>query len=248
MVNFTGISDKSFIGKLLRLPLSLIPSGTKLPILQGKLRGKRWIVGSGTHGCWLGSYEIKKRRLIEQVVTEGSVMYDIGANAGFFTLLASVLVGPKGRVIAFEPLPRNLGFLKENLGLNRMTNVTVIEAAVSDHGGVASFAGGASDALGHLALNGEFQVTTVSLDDLVERREIPTPDDIKMDVEGAEMLVLAGAKSILLNVHPALFIDTHGRDVHRQALDFLESLGYQFQFIDGKDREESGEVFAWFEK
>lgn len=64
-----------------------------VPVLQGSLRGRKWIVGSSNHGCWLGSYEWKKQRLFTRTVSSGDVVFDIGAHVGFYTLLASVLVG-----------------------------------------------------------------------------------------------------------------------------------------------------------
>src|ERR1035438_590714 len=92
LINFSGISGRTFIGKALRFPLSLIPCGTQMPILQGPLYGKRWIVGSSNHGCWLGSYEYPKQKAISAAIKRGDVVYDLGANVGFYSLLASVLV------------------------------------------------------------------------------------------------------------------------------------------------------------
>lgn len=68
-------------------------------------------MGSSSHGCWIGSYEYHKRRLFEQAVTPGSAVFDIGAHVGFYTLLASVLVGDQGRVVAFEPNAGNVRLL-----------------------------------------------------------------------------------------------------------------------------------------
>src|SRR5664280_711279 len=87
LMNFSGISGRTFIGKALRFPLSLIPSGTQMPILQGPLHGKRWIVGASNHGCWLGSYEAAKQKKITEFVRPGMVCWDVGANVGFYTLL-----------------------------------------------------------------------------------------------------------------------------------------------------------------
>lgn len=89
-MNFSGISSKSALGKLLRAPLQLIPADLVVPIIQGKLRGNRWV----THGCWLGNYEYEKQRLLRNSVRPGSVCFDIGAHVGFYTLLMSRVVGP----------------------------------------------------------------------------------------------------------------------------------------------------------
>ena len=88
------ISNRSVAGRLLRLPLALIPPALAMPVLQGPLRGYRWIVGSSNHGCWLGSYEYAKQRLFAQMVRSGDVVFDVGANVGFYTLLAACRVGP----------------------------------------------------------------------------------------------------------------------------------------------------------
>lgn len=107
-MNISAVPHDSLVGRLLRWPLRFIPPELVVPILQGKLKGRKWVVGSSKHGCWLGSYEYHKRRLFEQLIRPGDTVFDIGAHVGFYTLLASILTGPAGRVFAFEPLPRNL--------------------------------------------------------------------------------------------------------------------------------------------
>ena len=111
-MNFSKINYRSFWGRLLRLPLRLIPKRMAMPILQGRLRGTKWIVGAGEHGYWLGSYEMNKRLAFEREIPNGAVLFDIGANVGYFSLLAAKLVGPEGRVYAFEPLPEISSFLR----------------------------------------------------------------------------------------------------------------------------------------
>lgn len=230
----------------MRFPLRLIPTEMKMPILQGRLKGKQWIVGSSQHGCWLGSYESDKQQLFEKTIPEGSIVFDLGAHVGFYTLLASTLVGSKGKVFTFEPMPANLFYLKEHLRINRITNVTVIEAAVSNCSGVTYFEEGSSSFEGRISSQGTLQVKTVSLDELIDRGEIPTPDYIKIDVEGAEMQVFSGAKSLLMNARPTIFLATHGNDVHQQCCEFLTSLGYQLQPIGGKSLEQSDEILAYY--
>ena len=172
-MNLSGISNHGILGRTLRLPLRLVPPTAVMPILQGRLRGKRWIVGSSTHGCWLGSYEYQKRRLFERTVKPGQVVYDVGANAGFYTILASVLVGPAGKVVAFEPVLRNLDYLRRHIELNRLTNVTVVPDAVSDGDGQGCFREGPDPSVGSLAQDGALRVRTVSLDRLIEEGRIP---------------------------------------------------------------------------
>lgn len=230
-MDFEQISRTTFVGKLLRVPLKLIPPGLKMPILQGRLKGNRWIVGSGRNGCWLGTYEYDNQRVFERLLKPGSTVFDIGAHAGFYTLLASVLVGSEGKVFAFEPLPRNLMFLKEHLTLNQINNVTVIEAAVSKCCGVTSFTESSSGYQGGISSQGTLPVKMVSLDELIVSREVPVPDFIKIDVEGHEKSVLMGAKSMLERDRPTIFLSIHGRSVYGQCRQLLESLGYKIQVL-----------------
>jgi FkbM family methyltransferase len=245
IVNLSGISDKTLVGKLLRLPLRFVPPDAVVPILQGKLRGQKWIVGSGHHGCWLGSYEWDKRVAFEQVVGEGGVVFDIGAHVGFYTLLASVLVGASGKVIAFEPAPRNVRYLQAHLRLNHVSNVELIQAAVSDRIGVASFDESPASSTGHLAAGGSLWVKTVTIDQLVSAGEVPAPTCIKIDAEGAEALVLQGGKSVLSGLRPPILLATHGSEVHRECCRLLRSLGYVLKPIAGLSVEETDEIIAF---
>jgi len=241
-MKFSWIPYKPQIGKLLKM---ILPNNMVVPILQGRLRGKKWIVGSGNIECALGSYEYEKRILFEKVVSRHSVVYDIGAHVGFYSLLASELVGEGGRVIAFEPVPRNLNYLTKHLQINQCNNVVVIEAAVSDKSGIFHFNEGPSSSMGHLSVEGNLTVNTVSIDELVGDGKIPVPDYIKIDVEGAELLVLKGAKSTLSNYSPKIFLATHSPKLHADCCNFLASLGYKLNPIVGNDLYATTEIFAY---
>ncbi len=164
---------------------------------------------------------------------------------GFYTLLASELVGPAGKVFAFKPVPRNLSYLKEHLRLNSAANVSVIEAAVTDGCGSACFDESPGSMMGHIAAKGRLVVDTVSLDRLIEEGRIPTPDYIKIDVEGAEMMVLSGAESILAEARPCLFLATHGRDVHGQCCSLLRALNYTLRPIGEETVDDANEILAY---
>lgn len=245
-MNFSGISYRSPIGKLLRSPLQWLPKDLHMIILQGKLKGKRWIVGSSQHGCWLGSYEYDKQKLLEQTIPIGSIVFDLGAHVGFHTLLASTLVSSQGQVFAFEPMPKNLNYLKQHLAMNQVDNVTVIDAAVADQNGVACFDLAASSFHGHLSAQGSLQVRTVSLDSLIAEGTIPLPDVIKMDVEGAEVAALVGMKSLLEKAHPTLILATHGDEIQKRCRAFLHALGYEIQVIGEKSIEEADELLVYY--
>lgn len=245
MIDLSRISPKSWLGKLLRLPLRLVPKDAVVPVLQGRLRSKRWIAGSGLYGHWLGTYELAKRRIFEKTVRNGGIVYDVGAHTGFYTLLASVLVRNRGHVFAFEPLPQNLFYLREHLRLNDVGNVTVIEAAVMDRAGDVAFDPGTENTFtGRISTTGDTLVKAVALDRLVQEGELPLPDYIKIDVEGAERQVLLGVRHVLKDAHPTLFLATHGKEIHRECCGLLWELGYQLQSLDGKPLENSRELMA----
>jgi len=99
--------------------------------------------------------------------------------------------------------------------------------------------------MGHISDSGEIDVPLVSLDDLLEAREIRPPDYMKVDVEGAEHDVLKGAIKLLERYHPTLFLDTHQREAHRPTITLLEELGYDFKILDGQSLQVTKELIAY---
>ncbi len=225
-MNFSGIPYKSHLGRVLRYSLRVIPSEAEVRILQGKLRGKRWIAGSGVNGYWLGSFEYHKQKAIEKIVAPGSVVYDVGAHVGYYTLLFSELIGPAGQVVAFEPNPRNIRYLRKHLEINDIANVRLVQAAASDAVGVAAFADNSGSSTGCLSEQGGLQVATMTLDQFAQYNDASKPDHIKIDVEGAELSVLHGARELLTSRRPTLFLATHGPELHMECCTFLDALGY----------------------
>jgi FkbM family methyltransferase len=228
--------SSSPLGRALRIPLRLVPSNAPVRILQGPLRGKKkWIAGSSLHGCWLGTFERRKQVAFMSSVKPGNVVYDLGANVGFYSLLASLLVGKEGRVIAFEPVPRNVSYLRKHLQLNRVTNCSVFECAVSDTNGRARFDFSRSHSTGRLTKDrsGDITVPTVMLDGLFRQGEIPAPHIVKCDIEGGEHAALSGALEVLTTCRPILFLATHGAEVHRKCCDLLRNAGYRLKSLEG---------------
>jgi FkbM family methyltransferase len=222
----------SFLGRAIRLPLRLVPRDAVLRILSGPLLGRRWIAGAATNGCWLGTYERFAQRIFVEHVRPGSVVYDVGANAGFFTLLASKLSGPSGAVYAFEPMERNLRYIREHLRLNRTGNVQVVPMAVSDRIGPVRFAAAHNPAMGGLAASGEIEVQSTTLDEWAST--MAPPSFIKMDIEGAEHAALSGAVELLRSARPVILLSEHGWEQHERCGRLLESLGYELKLlVDG---------------
>ena len=223
----------------------LVGKNTAVPILTGRLKGKKWIIGVGIEQV-LGTWEERYTRAFEDSVSPSSVVYDVGAAGGWYTLLASQLVGDKGKVIAFEPLLSVLPYLRRHVELNHCCNVQILEAAVSDTEGTATFFANAGGQLGSLLPDygsDEMAVQTVTVDSLVQREIIPVPDFIKMDIEGGELAALRGAESTLVNYAPMLFLETHF-DLYTKCRDLLRSFGYTLTTLSERP-EAPGSIIAW---
>jgi FkbM family methyltransferase len=172
-------------------------------------------------------------------LNSNSIFYDVGANIGVHTVAASrKIVSGKGKVFSFEPDPENLNFLRENIALNDATSYcSIVPSAVGAMPGTLLFQRDTvSSATGRLALLGansaqhdwmglapvEISVDCTTLDEVVFQKMYPSPDLIKVDVEGAELLVLQGAQQLLHSRKPDIIFD--GMD--SMCYGFLRDLGY----------------------
>jgi FkbM family methyltransferase len=169
-----------------------------------------------------------------RLVRPGQVVYDIGANVGFYTMLAAHLVGRAGSVVAFEPAARNVAYLRRHLELNALTNVRVLEAAVGDRVGSAVFQTGPSFSEGRLVESdspgpGQCRIELIALDDMLTRGDIPLPQVLKIDVEGAEYAVLCGAVNLLERGRPEILLSTHTTAVRNECVQLLTQLGYDIR-------------------
>jgi len=229
-------------GRMLRRSLRAVPKNLTVSVLAGPARGIRWSAGAGVADFWLGDYETEKAELFARHVKPGGIVYDVGANVGFYALIAARVVGPTGRVVAFEPSPRNLAFLRENLSLNSITNVKVLDFAVSDSEGETRFFVGNDPRVSKVTATGDITVRTTTLDHLMG--ELPMPDLIEMDIEGAEYSALRGAEQLLRKSSPVIFLSTHGRDVHNACCEFLRTLGYKLNAIGAVPIDETDELYC----
>jgi FkbM family methyltransferase len=221
-------SPPTLLHRILRWPLSLIPPETEVRILRGPLRGKQWIVGAGPHAYWAGTYEIDRLRALAIATTQGSVVYDVGANVGIYSLLASLQVGPTGMVYAFEPQERNLQYLHRHMKLNHVQNCIIFETAVGNTEATRRFSAASWDfSMGRLSPQGEILVPSTTLDSCIYgEKGLRPPNILKIDVEGAEFEVLEGASRTLTEFHPKVFLEIHGTELHAQCRAFLGAKGY----------------------
>lgn len=210
-------------------PLKLL---LPVPIVRGRLRGRWWLPAAGGK-VWRvlgGTYEAAQTRAFERLVSPGDAVLDLGAHLGYYTLLASLLVGRAGRVFAFEPNPLNAWFLRRHAGLNACRNVVVEEAAVLDRCGEIGFQPGSGSGTGHVSDSGSVRVRALRLDDFVQRHDL-RPSIIKIDVEGAEGAVLAGAREVLCAHRPLIFLSTHAAGIHGACERILRACDYRLEAL-----------------
>ena len=243
----------------------------KLPGLMPLYRAvtRRWLTGSGPEdglalirlhrfvfymeaeesgeGLLFDSYEPATTFVFERLVAPGDLVIDVGAHWGYFTLLAATLCGETGRVVAFEPHPRNLSILYKNLHANHLHNVDVVPKAVSDVEGPAklhlsrassgnsliSVPPGAELSAGD---GGCLTVETVTLDGFFAP-PCRKPALIKIDIEGAELVALDGMMALsrdtadlalITEFNPFYFPGARGEAFFRR----LTEQGFDLALID----------------
>ena len=200
----------------------------------------KWVVGSSIHGCWLGSYELKKQKRILEYLKPGMIVYDIGAHVGYYMLLFSKVIGNSGKVYVFEPFFENLYFLNQHLELNNLENVIIVPVAISDKNGEIDFYLNHSSLEGTLLKNrmnymNSIQVLSISLDSYIAIQRNRLPDLIKIDVEGAEYFVLVGMQKIMQSKKPILFIAFHGEEIARKCASILMQFNYRTINLEGNE-------------
>jgi FkbM family methyltransferase len=180
---------------------------------------------------------------LEQVLSQGMTFIDVGACYGIYTLAASKMVGPQGRVIAFEPASRVFRVLRKTIELNALTNVLACPLALTEKKGKAWLYHHANTGCDSLGKDDSFTesaevIATESLDDVLQENSVDQVDIIKVDVQGAEELVLRGASRMLNSRHPIVIFEVYREGAVPLGLspdgawEFLDSLGYEFFVVD----------------
>ena len=231
------VGSVPIVGPLLREYARRFPEGSVITIGSGFAAGLRWKRHHRyVNGYWVGNYEYPIQQAIARLLAPGDVFYDLGANAGFFSLLAGKLVGPTGQVYAFEPLPENIASVEEQIAENRYGHVELVRSAVGSVEGTAEFSfNPSSNSIAHLgsANDGKEKTTRVAvttLDIFAATHRAPTL--LKIDVEGAETDVLAGGSTVL-DLRPKFLIELHGLDKGESVVATLRARGYAFFKLDG---------------
>jgi FkbM family methyltransferase len=216
-----------------------VPDGqTKVYIAGGGLRGLVMYLDLKIEkDYWLGTYEPELQRAVKHLVEPGMVVYDVGANIGYISLLFARTVAEKGRVFAFEALPSNVERLQLNMAANNFQGrVIVVAFAVVDEVGPVNFLIGPSSGMGkaegsagRTKLNYSYSISVpgISLDEFVYQEGNPVPQVIKIDIEGGEVLALPGMIRLLSEARPLLLLELHGPEAATVAWDVLISRDYR---------------------
>ncbi|MGH9169505.1 MAG: FkbM family methyltransferase [Acidimicrobiales bacterium] len=181
-------------------------------------------------------FEYWNGALVRRLLQPGMVAVDVGANKGDYSLMFARAVGRRGRVVAFEPDPENLLWLRKSLAANACQWVEVLDVALAEHAGRATFYPGAKSGWGSLRADHKrsddrdpFEVAVRPLDDCLADLEIADIDLLKVDVEGGDLAVLEGARSLLSRSQRfTLLVDVDMKlsaDDRASMLDLLRSCG-----------------------
>jgi FkbM family methyltransferase len=202
----------------------------------------------GVHtGYAVGSYEPAVIAAVRENLRAEDTCLDVGGHVGYLSVLMAKIVGPAGKVVAFEPMPDSFEVLRENVRLNHLENVEMVQAAVGETETELSLVFETSERLswtpsviGHSVRGerGSIRVPAVALDTYVETKGL-RPRLIKIDVEGAELGVLRGARQTLLKHKPVVVVEVHGPggEHEHDVLAFLKSCGYSARPIEVRTTE-----------
>lgn len=234
------------------------PQGlTQVKVAAGGLAGvELYLDLQAEKDYWLGTYEPELQDAIMHWVKPGMVIYDVGANIGYVSLLLARRAGAGGSVFAFEALPGNLERLRANIALSGMAGqVQAVAAAVIDAQRPVRFWVGPSGGMGKadgsagrqdVIYSEAIDVTGLSLDHFVFELGNSPPQVVKMDIEGGEVLALPGMQRLLAEAHPLLLMELHGPEAAKTTWEILTRAGYRiFQMQPGYMAIPSLEMLDW---
>ena len=216
-----------------------------------RLRGMKFVIGvNDTKGVGAdlleGEFEPVQTALLSSQLKPGMTFIDVGANIGYYTVIASKIVGNSGRIHCFEPEPQNCRILAKNILENKLSNVYLHNVALSDSTGIVVLHTDSKNFGAHSLCKAnifsnegsELSVLATRLDDFVAANGISKVDMIKLDVQGAEAKVIAGAMRTLITQKPMLFLELWPYGIQKMGddpttmLQDLERMGYAIQVIE----------------
>lgn len=242
-------SNNSLLRKLTKFLEKKGVLGSSFPRLIVKCLKRNKTVFVSVVNLFLRIGERFELKVYRDLLEEGMVVVDVGANIGMYTFEAAKRVGPTGRVIAFEPDPYNFSVLSQRLKKSKYKNVTLVNEALSDSNGSTKLyidecnPGNHSFSQENLYRGrGFIQVPTVSLDGYLANERVERVDVIKIDVQGAEGLVFVGAKETLRNNDLKIVMEfwpfgmTQVESDPGEVMGQLGSYGFECKVLDKKTK------------
>lgn len=186
-----------------------------------------------------GAWEPEQTRLIIDMMTPSGIVFDIGANTGYYALLASSAVGPSGQVHAFEMQPAMSAILRRNVRRNGLGNVRVVDAACWSAPGEAAIEPHGDPGSARLGFfTGGVRVPLTTIDDYVATAGVSRLDFLLVDAEGADFEILKGAATVLERFRPAVLAEVHHLGAFRGSEDamraFMARFGYSARTVWGE--------------
>ena len=204
------------------------------------LPGMRWVF-EACYGLYKQFVEARYVALLRPWVVPGTIVVDVGANAGFFTRYFAEWTGPEGRVLAIEPEQRNVERLSAMIRAHRLDRVVdVVHAAAAEQAGQVALTVDPFHPAGHYLSPDGVPTRAVTIDDLVRQHPQGRVSLIKIDVQGAELRVLQGAAWTLQSSRPALLVELDDKALRSQGasvaavVEFLASFGYRGQLMSSR--------------
>jgi len=161
-----------------------------------------------------GLFDGKGIRFMKKNLKNGDVFFDIGANIGCYTLIASKITGSSGHVFAFEAIREVYEKLTFNIQLNNLSGITAENLAIFDQKDLLEFYVSSGENIGMSSIfhhdnerGDTVQVQAISVDEYVEENQISRVDFIKLDIEGAELHALNGMRKTLRRFRPILLME-----------------------------------------
>ena len=245
--------DKYIFKKINLVFNSKILKRRYIKIDKGPIKGFRWVNLVELYRYSLGTHEEELTDKLVSLLKPSSVFYDIGANVGYYSIIASQIV-EGGEVYAFEPIPASRTLMNEHIDINNISNVNVLSYGVSDEIKKVSFTNSSHLSANSYILEGDtpndgdmLEVECISIDSGISEKGFKPPSIIKIDVEGAEFDVLKGAKETIKKYKPIIFLATHDsivEGVTQSCISFLENLGYDVSSTD--DLKETSGQFDFY--
>jgi FkbM family methyltransferase len=209
----------------------------KRRITGGPIKGLWLIAGKRvfySKSFWNGTYEENTCYFLQKTVPENAVCYDIGANIGYHTLIMARSANNGGLVYSFEPIPEVCEVLTHNAKINNLHNVVVVNKVVSRESGISALIRSIDIDQATLSakikknnpLRETITCSATTIDDFVAAGSRP-PSLLKIDVEGAEVDVLAGATDTIKSYHPLIVCETHGVTPACGVYKILAALNYE---------------------